>query len=86
MKLIAAFNPTMIVAGNNLRAAATLDPETGEIPRHPSSDPRTVSLLLALGFDLLDDLSRQVADAATDDECARRKPKRGRPVGFSVFD
>jgi hypothetical protein len=60
MQLIAIFNPNTIVIRNSTGAAALPDPETGEIPPYPSFDPQTVSFVLAAGFDLLDDLSRQV--------------------------
>jgi hypothetical protein len=65
MKLTAAFDPTTIMIGNSTGAAALPESETGEIPRYPSSDPRTTSLVLAMGFDLLDDLSRQVTEASS---------------------
>jgi hypothetical protein len=57
--LHATFNPTTILAGNNVHPVTVADPETGEIRPFPSSDPLVVARMNRLGFDLLEQLHQQ---------------------------
>jgi hypothetical protein len=53
------FNPTTLENGNNVLPATIPDPETGVLPRFPSSAPRVMRALNRSGFDFLDEISRQ---------------------------
>ena len=87
--LVADFNPTTILTGNNVMPATIADPETGEINEIPSSSPRFLITAFRMGFDLLGQLARagrpdprgplQSSDLAGDR--GRRRPRRPRPVG-----
>jgi hypothetical protein len=57
--LTAEFNPTTILAGNNVHPATIADPETGEICAYPSSDLTVMRQMHRLGFNLLDELDQQ---------------------------
>jgi hypothetical protein len=57
------FSPTTILGGNNVHPAAPRDPR-GRVIRHPSSALSVVQRDLRLGFDLLDELYRQVSNAS----------------------
>jgi hypothetical protein len=52
--LQATFNPTTILAGNNVHPVTVADPETGEIRPFPSSDLKAMARMNRLGFDLLE--------------------------------
>ncbi len=57
--LTAEFNPTTILAGNNVHPATIADPETGEVSPYPSSDLTVIRQMHRLGFNLLDELRQQ---------------------------
>jgi hypothetical protein len=57
--LVADFNPTTVVTGNNLLPATIADPQTGEIDEVPSSSPRFLITAHRMGLDLLPQLARQ---------------------------
>jgi hypothetical protein len=57
--LVADFNPTTILTGNNLYPAIIADPETGEIDEVPSSSPRFLVSAYRMGFGLLEQLAQQ---------------------------
>ena len=57
--LQATFNPTTILASNNVHPVTVADPETGEIRPFPSSDPQVMARMNCLGFDLLEQLHQQ---------------------------
>ena len=57
--LVADFNPTTILTGNNLLPATIADPETGEIDEVPSSSPRFLITVYRMGLHLLPQLARQ---------------------------
>ena len=57
--LVADFNPTTILTGNNVLPATIADPETGEIDDVPSSSPRFLITASRMGLDLLPQLARQ---------------------------
>ena len=62
--LIAEFNPTTILAGNNVHPAAIADPKTGALNEYPSSHPETMQQIYRLGFDLLEELHDQATIGA----------------------
>ncbi len=62
--LEATFNPTTILVGNNVHPATIADSKTGEIRRFPSSDPKVMQRINRMGFDLLEELSRQATKTA----------------------
>src|SRR5271165_292408 len=57
--LITEFNPTTMLAGNNVHPAAIVDPKTGALSEYPSSHPETMRQIYRLGFDLLEELHQQ---------------------------
>ncbi len=57
--LTAEFNPTTILAGNNVHPATIADPETGEVSPYPSSDLTVMRQMHRLGFNLLAELRQQ---------------------------
>ena len=57
--LVANFNPTTILTGNNVLPATIADPETGEFNEVPSSDPPFLMTAYRIGFDLLTELAQQ---------------------------
>jgi hypothetical protein len=57
--LVAEFNPTTILAGNNVLPVTIADAETGEIDEIPSSQPHFLITIYRLGFDLLGQLAQQ---------------------------
>jgi hypothetical protein len=57
--LQATFNPTTILAGNNVHPVTVADPETGEMRPFPSSDLKVMARMNRLGFDLLEQLNQQ---------------------------
>jgi hypothetical protein len=57
--LVADYNPTTILAGNNVLPVTIADPETGEIDEIPSSSPHFLITVNRLGFVLLGQLARQ---------------------------
>jgi hypothetical protein len=57
------FNPTTILGGNNVHPAAPRDPRD-RVVRYPSSALSVVQTNLRLGFDLVDELYRQVLNAS----------------------
>jgi hypothetical protein len=57
--LTAEFNPTTILAGNNVHPATIADPETGVVSPYPSSDLTVIRQMHRLGFNLLDELRQQ---------------------------
>lgn len=57
--LTAEFNPTTILAGNNVHPAAIADPETGEVSPYPSSELGAMRQMHRLGFNLLEELCQQ---------------------------
>ena len=57
--LVADFNPTTILTGNNVLPATIADPETGEIDDVPSSSPRFLITAYRMGLHLLPQLARQ---------------------------
>jgi hypothetical protein len=57
--VVADFNPTTILTGNNLYPATLADPETGELDEVPSSSPRFLTTVFRLGFHLLEQLAQQ---------------------------
>ncbi len=73
------FNPTTILGGNNVHPAAPRDP-SGGVVRHPSSALSVVQRTLRLGFDLLDELYRQVSNTRDSlySEHTRERVRRGR--------
>jgi hypothetical protein len=62
--LIAEFNPTTILAGNNVYPAAIADPITRALGEYPSSHPETMQQIYRLGFDLLEELHDQATTGA----------------------
>ena len=62
--LITEFNPTTILAGNNVHPAAMADPKTGALGEYPSSHPETMQQIYRLGFDLLEELHDQATTGA----------------------
>jgi len=58
--LQATFNPTTVLAGNNVHPVTLADPETGEFRAFPSSDLKVMARINRLGFDLLEELHQQV--------------------------
>ena len=58
-KLIAQFNPTTIVAGNNVRPVAIPGAWRAEAPAWPSSSLPVFGSMLRLGYDLLDAMHAQ---------------------------
>jgi len=52
--LTAEFNPTTILAGNNLYPATIADSETGELYDWSSSVPKVLKRMLRLGFEILE--------------------------------
>ena len=77
------FNPTTILGGNNVYPAASRDPRD-RVVRHPSSALSVVQRNLRLGFDLLDELYRQVLNASNSlySACTRERVRQGR---FRIF-
>ena len=73
------FSPTTILGGNNVHPAAPRDP-SGSVVRYPSSALSVVQRNLRLGFDLLDELYRQVSNASDSLYSAhtREQVRRGR--------
>ncbi len=57
--LTAEFNPTTILAGNDVHPATIADPETGNVRAYPSSDLTVMRQMHRLGFNLLDELRKQ---------------------------
>ena len=57
--LVADFNPTTILTGNNVLPATVADPETGEFTEIPSSQPSFLITAYRMGFDLLGQLAEQ---------------------------
>jgi hypothetical protein len=57
--LVAEFNPTTILAGNNLLPAILADPDTGEIDELPSSWPNFLITVYRMAFELLGQLAQQ---------------------------
>ena len=57
--LVADYNPTTILAGNNVLPVTLADPDTGEIDDIPSSQPRFLIAAYRMGFDLLRQLAQQ---------------------------
>ncbi len=55
--LVAEFNPTTILAGNNLLPATLAEPDTGEIDELPSSWPSFLITVYRLAFELLGQLA-----------------------------
>ena len=53
------FNPTTILAGNNVHPATIANPKTGEICAYPSSQPRVMEQVYRLGLDVLEELYQQ---------------------------
>lgn len=62
-QLLAEFNPTTILSGNNVSPAALADPETGAIRSHPSSDIKLNNTMFSLGFSVLDEMYRQATNS-----------------------
>jgi hypothetical protein len=62
--LITEFNPTTVLAGNNVHPAAMADPITGALGKYPSSHPKTMQEIHRLGFDLLEELHDQATTGA----------------------
>jgi hypothetical protein len=62
-ELTAEFNPTTILAGNNISPATLADPETGEIRLSPSSDPRLMRTTFRRGFIVLEEMYRQAINS-----------------------
>jgi hypothetical protein len=73
------FNPTTILGGNNVHPAVPRDPR-GRVVRNSSSALSVVQRNLRLGFDLLDELYRQVSNASDSlySARAREQVRRGR--------
>jgi len=61
--LQATFNPTTVLAGNNVHPVTLADPETGEFRAFPSSDLKVMARINRLGFDLLEELHQQVTQS-----------------------
>jgi hypothetical protein len=57
--LVAEFNPTTTLTGNNLLPGTIADPRTGEFDELPSSSPRFLRAAYRLGLSLLADLAQQ---------------------------
>jgi hypothetical protein len=57
--LVADYNPTTILAGNNVLPVTIADAETGEIDEIPSSSPHFLITVHRLGFVLLGQLAQQ---------------------------
>ena len=57
--LVADFNPTTILTGNNVLPATIANPETGEIDDIPSSSPQFLITASRMGLHLLPQLARQ---------------------------
>jgi hypothetical protein len=56
------FNPTTLENGNNVLPATIPDPETGVLPRFPSSSPLVMQALNRSGFYFLDEVAKQTGD------------------------
>jgi hypothetical protein len=54
------YNPTTIMAGNNVHPATIAD-HTGKAKLYPSSHPKVMRQIYRLGFNLLEDLCQQVS-------------------------
>jgi hypothetical protein len=65
-QLTAEFNPTTLLAGNNISPATLADSETGEIRPSPSSDVRLMKTTFRLGFFVLEELYRQAMTTRSD--------------------
>jgi hypothetical protein len=57
--LVADYNPTTILAGNNVLPVTIADAETGEINEIPSSSPHFLITAYRIAFDLLGQLAQQ---------------------------
>jgi hypothetical protein len=57
--LVADYNPTTILAGNNVLPVTIADADTGEIDELPSSSPHFLITVYRLGFHLLGQLAQQ---------------------------
>jgi hypothetical protein len=57
--LTCTFNPTTILAGNNVHPATIANPKTGEICAYPSSQPGVMKQVYRLGLDVLEELYQQ---------------------------
>jgi hypothetical protein len=57
--LVADYNPTTVLAGNNVLPVTIADGETGEIDEVPSSQPHFLITVYRLAFDLLGQLAQQ---------------------------
>jgi hypothetical protein len=57
--LVADYNPTTILAGNNVLPVTIADAETGEFEELPSSSPHFLITAYRIGFELLGQLAQQ---------------------------
>jgi hypothetical protein len=62
--LTCTFNPTTILAGNNVHPATIANPKTGEICAYPSSQPRVMKQVYRLGLDMLEELYQQATSSS----------------------
>jgi hypothetical protein len=59
--LVTQYNPTTILAGNNLLPATIADPVTGEIDELPSSAPKVLTKVFRMPFRLLSSFAQQAS-------------------------